>query len=145
MSNQLTPDEVISILSRNKNDIAFILGNGINLHYNKNSASWNSLLFQLWDEYSFKTQSNIPQGISFTEFYDILEIENYQQKEFSGKLQKEVVNALSSWENNNRQNRILNKIQQLNAPLLTTNFDDLIPKTLELELRKLRRNSDVYP
>ena len=68
-----------SIFSRNKTNLAFILGNGINRHYNKNNVSWTDLLLDLWDGHSFGTRSSIPAGITFTEFYDVLEIQNYSQ------------------------------------------------------------------
>lgn len=138
-------EQVQSILLRKKKDIAFIFGNGINRHYNKNNVSWNDLLLDLWDKYTFDTQSIKPPGISFTEFYDVLEIQNYQKENFDKVLQKEVVEIMAEWNPNNDQNLILNKVKKINAPLLTTNFDRLIPLSLELEFRKLERNSDLYP
>ena len=139
--------EVKSIFSRNRNDIAFIFGNGINLHYNKDNVSWNDLLLDLWDEYSFNTQSTIPNGISFTEFYDVLEIQNYASRNFSSILQKNVAEKIEGWQPNESQNLILNKIKNMDVPLLTTNFDDLIKKSLELEFYKLEdtKFTDYYP
>ncbi|MDH5573406.1 MAG: SIR2 family protein [Gammaproteobacteria bacterium] len=127
--------------------MAFIIGNGINLHYNKGKVSWNDLLLDLWDKYSFNTQSTIPEGISFTEFYDVLEIQNYLEGKFSSILQKDVVQRMSGWDPNDLQNLILNKIKELDAPLLTTNFDDLIPQSMGLDFKKLHDTSftDYYP
>ena len=140
-------EDIKSIFSRNKNDLAFILGNGINYHYNKSNVSWTDLLLDLWGEYSFNTQSTIPEGISFTEFYDALEIQNYAESNFSNILQKSVVAKMEKWEPNKSQNLILNRIKELNAPLLTTNFDDLIPKSLDLNFHKLTDEgfTDFYP
>lgn len=139
--------KVKSIFSRNRNDIAFIFGNGINLHYNKDNVSWNDLLLDLWGEYSFNTQSTIPNGISFTEFYDVLEIQNYASRNFSSILQKNVAEKIEGWKPNESQNLILNKIKNMDVPLLTTNFDDLIKKSLELEFYKLEdtKFTDYYP
>jgi len=131
--------KVKSIFTRNRNDLAFIIGNGINLHYNKGNVSWNDLLLDLWDEYSFNTQSTIPEGISFTEFYDVLEMQNYSEGKFSSILQKGVVQKMSGWNPNDSQNLILNKIKDLDAPLLTTNFDDLIPQSMGLDFKKTSR------
>lgn len=52
-----------------------------------------------------------------------------------------------NWRPNDSQNLILNKIKDLNAPVLTTNFDDLIPKSMGLEFRKLDGTAftDFYP
>ena len=44
----------------------------------------------LWAKHSFTTKSEIPLGISLTEFYDVLEIQNFMTKNFSASLQKEV-------------------------------------------------------
>jgi len=139
--------KVKTIFSRNRNDIAFIFGNGINLYYNKDNVSWNDLLLDLWDEYSFNTKSSIPNGISFTEFYDVLEIQNYESRNFSAILQKNVAEKIEDWQPSKSQNLILNKIKNMDVPLLTTNFDDLIKKSLDLEFYKLEdtRFTDFYP
>lgn len=136
-----------SILTRNRNDIAFIFGNGINYYHNENNVSWHGLLLDLWDKYSFNTQSIIPKGITFTEFYDILEIQNYRKKNLGSQLQKDVAELMNAWEPSPSQNIILNRIVELDAPLLTTNFDDLIPKSLELKFYKLQKENftDYYP
>ena len=139
--------DINSIFSRHKNDLAFILGNGINLHYNKDNVSWTDLLLDLWDAHSFNTQSVIPSGITLTEFYDVLEIQNYARENFSGVLQKDVANRMGEWIPNESQNLILNKIKNLDSPLLTTNFDNLIPSSLGLEFKKLpdTKFTDYYP
>ena len=140
-------NNIKSIFSRNINDLAFIFGNGINLHYNKSNVSWSDLLLDLWDAHSFNTKSSIPTGITFTEFYDVLEIQNYSQENFGSILQKDVVARMEKWNPNESQNLVLNKIKNLNAPLLTTNFDNLIPKSLRLDFRKLSGSkfTDYYP
>jgi len=40
------------IISENSENIAFLIGNGINIHYNENNLSWKKLLLELWDKYS---------------------------------------------------------------------------------------------
>lgn len=139
--------EVKHLLERKRFDIAFILGNGINRHYNKDNVSWSDLLINLWDKHSFNTQSTIPKGITFTEFYDALEIENFSKTNFSSLLQKDVADRMIEWSPNASQNLILEKIKSLNAPLLTTNFDDLIPKSLNLDFHKIPESTftDYYP
>lgn len=143
----MSVNNIKSIFSRNRNDLAFIFGNGINLHYNKSNVSWTDLLLGLWDDHSFNTKSSIPTGITFTEFYDVLEIQNYSQDNFGSKLQKDVVARMEKWIPNESQKLVLNKIKKLNAPLLTTNFDDLIPKSLRLDFKKISGSkfTDYYP
>jgi len=143
----MEPKQIKRIISKNSNDIAFLIGNGINHFYNKENLSWNDLLLQLWEKHSFVTVSEIPKGISLTEFYDTLEIQNYSKKDFSSALQKDVQNILQEWVPNKKQNILLNRIKDFKAPILTTNFDDLIPRSMDLEFFNLkgREFTDYYP
>ena len=143
----MTVNDVKWIFQKHSNDIAFLIGNGINLHYRNDSISWKDLLLELWDNYSFDTQTTIPEGISFTEFYDALEIQNVGSDNFSSNLQKEVQGKMANWNPNQSQNLILNRIKELNAPVLTSNFDDLIPKSMGLEFKRLDGYTltDYYP
>ena len=82
------------IISENKNDIAFVIGNGIHNYFrnkdtNYNCMSWSELLKYLWKTFVKKTypsflNSKNSNNISNTEFFDLLEIE------FISKFQKEV-------------------------------------------------------
>lgn len=139
--------EVKNIFQEEANDIAFVIGNGINLHYKNDNISWKDLLLDLWHSHSHDAQSTIPEGISFTEFYDALEIQNYNENNFGSILQREVKSKMVNWKPDKAQNLILNKIRKINAPILTTNFDDLIPKSLDLKFKKLVEKpfTDYYP
>jgi len=143
----MTVNDVKGIFRKYSNDIAFLIGNGINLHYGNDSISWKELLLGLWDNYSFDTQTTIPEGVSFTEFYDALEIQNVEKNNFTSDLQKEVQGKIDNWNPNLSQNLILNRIKDLNAPILTSNFDDLIPKSMGLEFKRLGGYTftDFYP
>ena len=78
MENQIS--EIKSIIDNHKNDISFVIGNGIN-RYN-GEQSWQNMLLKIWNSVKDNTIDAIPQGISFTEFYDIIHIEydNYIRK-----------------------------------------------------------------
>lgn len=145
--HKMNTSEIKRIFSRHSNDIAFLIGNGINLHYKNDNLSWKDLLLDLWDKYSFDTQTIIPDGITFTEFYDALEIQNAEKTNFSSVLQKEVQEKMLNWDSDHSQNLILNRIREMDAPILTTNFDDLIPKSIGLEFKKMEgtRFTDFYP
>ncbi len=119
--------EIKSIIVENIKDIAFLVGNGINRYPNNPSTlSWDELLIELWDTVSSNTLSVRPEGISNTEFYDILELENAKEK----NLQKEFCNFLSSWQPLNHHLVITDKIKEWKAPLLTTNFDKTLKKSI---------------
>ncbi|MFY0631922.1 MAG: SIR2 family protein [Flavobacteriaceae bacterium] len=139
--------EVKDIFSREENDMAFLIGNGINLYYEKENISWNNLLLDLWGQHSSNAQSSIPDGISFTEFFDALDIQNTHQDNFSSVLQRDVQQRMIQWSSQSSKNLILEKIKAIDAPILTTNFDDLIPKAMGLEFKRMENTSftDYYP
>ena len=62
-----------TILNNHKATTAFLIGNGIHYQYKDCNIPWKKLLEDLWSEYTRK-QEEIPTGISFTEFYDIIEL-----------------------------------------------------------------------
>ena len=62
-----------TILNNHKATTAFLIGNGIHYQYKDCNIPWKKLLKDLWSEYTGK-QEDIPTGISFTEFYDIIEL-----------------------------------------------------------------------
>lgn len=142
-------EEVRNILDNNCNNLAFLLGNGINRYYKNESISWEKLLLDLWNNFSSpdNMQNEIFKGISFTEYYDAIEIQNFRENNFGSRLQKEVKEKMVPWKPDFHQNKILNKIKDYNAPILTTNFDNLIPQSKELDFFKLHSKgfTDYYP
>ncbi len=143
----MTNQEVKETFERNRNDIAFLLGNGINIHFGNDGISWKDLLLDLWKDHSFNTQSIIPEGVTFTEFYDALEIQNVSIHNFSSEVQKSVQEKMMNWRSNSRQNMMLDAIKTYNVPILTTNFDELIPQSMNLEFHRMQeyKFTDFYP
>ncbi len=139
--------QIKQVFAENADNIAFLAGNGINLYYKNDKISWNDLLLELWDNYSLNEKTKIPEGISFTEFYDALEIQHAANRNFSNTLQKDVQEKMRIWKVDHAQNLILNRIKEMGAPLLTTNFDDLIPDSMGLDFRKMgvSKFTDFYP
>jgi len=146
----MTSSEIKNIIHSNQEDISFLIGNGINKHYNDSVASWDDLLLELWNYTNPQdrvAQTKIPLGISFTEFYDVLNINNNAEKSFESKIQKKVKDIILQWEANSAQNLMLNKIAEYNVPVLTTNFDELFKQTMGLEFFKITNEhfTDYYP
>ena len=145
----ISPFEIKEIMNQNGRNSAFIIGNGINRYYSKENLSWEKLLLDLWNKYTASDlqQTRIFKGISFTEFYDAIEIQNTDRDKFDSTIQKQVKTKMENWEPNHHQNLILDKIRDFDAPILTTNFDDLIPKSLSLNFYKLKNKgfTDFYP
>lgn len=140
----MTTDDIKNIFERNKRDIAFVVENGINRYPdNPNASSWDEILISLWDKVSFQTLYRRPKGISLTEFYDILELENTQDI----NLQKEVSSLMKKWNPLKHHGRIINRIRELNAPVLTTNFEETFAKTFDYQLMRTQEEgfTDFYP
>ena len=78
----------------NKHDLAAIIGNGIHLYQEKHrninyAKSWNNLLIEIWDTYNSKTiNNNIFDGVSYTEFYDLIELICNRSAEFNLQMQQ---------------------------------------------------------
>jgi hypothetical protein len=136
--------KIKNIIDKNKENIAFLIGNGINRYANeRKNLSWEDLLKRLWNEITNKPMPNIPEGISLTEFYDVLDIENTERI----NLQKKVSRLLDSWNPLTHHNRIIEKIQSINAPVLTTNFDEILAKTFGYKTYRITNVgfTDFYP
>jgi len=140
----MTTTEIKEIITRNQGDIAFVIGNGIN-RYSKHAEilSWDDLLMSLWEKVSLHTLTKRPNGVSLTEFYDILELENIHEK----NMQKIVADLMSAWIPQSHHYLISARIKQLNAPILTTNFEETFAKTFGYQLLRTDQNSftDFYP
>ncbi len=136
--------EIRHIIESNQNDIAFVIGNGINRYANeRNDLSWEDLLVRLWHEVTEKPLPNIPAGISLTEFYDVLDLENTKKI----NLQKKVSQLMDSWKPLNHHRRIIEKVRSINSPVLTTNFDEALAKTFDFSMFRTTGISftDFYP
>lgn len=75
----MTEIELKQIISENKNNIAFVIGNGIHYQYHDCDITWDGLLKELWKEYTGEDNIDL-DGISFTEFYDIIEMKAYKYR-----------------------------------------------------------------
>ncbi len=140
--------EIQRLLKEEADSIAFLIGNGINLHYKNDTVSWQNLLLQLWNRYNAdRYLEEIPDGVTFIEFYDALEIQNIHLEDFGNRLQKVVQEEMIQWNASEDQNLILKRIQGMNAPILTTNFDKLMSETLKLSFHKIKQAkfTDYYP
>lgn len=138
------------IITKNESDIAFIVGNGIHRYSqngNTNHASWDELLLDLYNRYSDTQLDKIPSGISYPEFYDMIDFkyksnkksnENEEIKEFiSNKLIEYSLNYISP---------MVDFCKDKNIPILTTNFDKSISEHIGNNLFKLNTSfSDYYP
>ena len=153
--------DIEQIIRENQNNIAFIIGNGIHYQYRDCSISWEELLKDLWKVY-VGGERNIPKGTSFTEFYDILELNRFwgsqgvipQDSEQLIQQRNSVKQNVSSKfprKNVYRLRKCIEGMRRLNAPILTTNFDTYISDSVKATLKKLKpidqqyKFTDFYP
>lgn len=157
----MTAEEVKEKINEDRYNIAFIIGNGINRYKNDSSLSWDKLLIDLWKKFFNDQMKTIPKGISNTEFYDILEFEFFKQplaernnkstvlrneKEdissdgksldntpLVGDMQKETARLMRLWKARDHHKKIISKIKELNAPVLTTNYDETLSRSIGLK------------
>lgn len=136
------------IIFDNQSDIAFIVGNGINRFPNNPKAiSWDNLLIKLWAKFSPDIYYEVPKGITITEFYDLLDIANGDSRSTNFSIQKEASNLLSDWTFRNHHTAFVKKAHDIDAPILTTNFDLILPTSLELNQYRTDKKAftDFYP
>lgn len=127
-------------------DLAFVVGNGINRYGNTEDAqSWDHLLLKLWNKYSGTTTSSIPQGITLTEFYDVLDLKGGEDR--PKKLQKEFCNLMKSWKPQAHHKAFIGWAQNHNNPVLTTNFETTLSDCVGAALFHTNSDSftDYYP
>lgn len=102
------------------NRLAIIVGNGINRYAYGNliDTSWSNLLLECWRKNLPITLSKIDNGITFTEFYDIMEFQGE-----SSSIRNSVVDIVNSWSPQPYHAQFREFFQGRNIPVLTTNFD----------------------
>lgn len=108
------------IINKPSHRIAFILGNGINRFAYKDNVdpSWSKLLLDAWDGASFSTKTSIDEGITFTEFYDLLEFESDPKK-----ITQSIIDSIGEWGPTDYHQSLRDALIRLDKPVLTTNFD----------------------
>ncbi len=145
--------EQIKKIFKQENNIAFLIGNGINRYFNTDtSGSWHELLLGLWQKFVGNPKQTIPEGILTTEFYDILLLK-INEKQIDSKInintiQSSIKKEMEKWNPNPKEKNLLQRIQQMNSPILTLNFDDLMKKSLKLRFFKMKKKegfTDFYP
>jgi hypothetical protein len=128
----------------------FLIGNGINRFNqkkNEEDVSWEGLLLEIYNTFSSRPRNFIPEGIALTEFYDVIDLQHGEHLKSS--LQEEFVRQLD-WKPKSHHVDIVSKIKELNAPILTTNFDFVLQKASQSQMfrhrqKGLRLLSDYYP
>jgi len=135
-------------LIRQEQDIAFVIGNGINRYPNNPKAlSWEELLLKLWHKFSPDVFNFVPKGITTTEFYDLLDLASIETANSPFQIQKEVSRLLSGWQPFDHHVSFVQWARQHEAPILTTNFDLTLSSLPFMQQYRFKTTSftDFYP
>ncbi len=137
-----------TVLSKHHQNLALIIGNGVNRYNNSNQGlSWNDLLTRLNNEQS-KTNKNIPKELSLIEFYDLLELAEDSNSIRRETLQKRFANLIGEWKPSEQHRKIVKWSLSKNIPILTTNFDNTFGEAAECrEAKKVTKDgfTAFYP
>lgn len=112
-----------TLLKRREPDLALVIGNGINRHANAAATnSWDALLIGIARD-CIPGVSTVPPGTALTEFYDVIELQSHGR---TGAMQAEFCKSMSDWRPFPHHRRIMEWALCHRAPVLTTNFDDVL-------------------
>lgn len=120
------------LLRRHGNDIALVIGNGINRYGNADSVnSWNKLLIAIARDCT-PNISSVPKGTALTEFYDVVELKSHGK---TGDLQSEFCQLMAGWHPFPHHRRIMDWARKRKVPVLTTNFDSVLNEASDSEFQ----------
>ncbi len=136
-----------NLLKRHKSNLALVIGNGINRYDNAaNNNSWENLLWELSKKYLNSRKSEIPEGITPTEFYDVLELKA-NSSILGENLQQNFCDLMSDWTPHDHHRWIAKWAVTHNIPILTTNFEKTLGDAVDCDLHHITTNgfTDFYP
>jgi hypothetical protein len=139
--------EIKSILNRKTSDLALVIGNGINLYGpSQNTNSWYDLLVKLSKKHLPESQGTIPDGISLTEFYDVLELKT-PPRVTEHTLQQGFCDLMKNWKFYKHHEHVVNWAAEANVPILTTNFEQVLANAGDCKMYRTQKGgfTDFYP
>jgi hypothetical protein len=131
------------LLRRHVNDLALLIGNGINRYGGAGINSWDALLIEIAHDCAIDV-GGVPPGTALTEFYDILELKGTAR---TTTLQGEFCKLMAHWRPLGHHRTIMGWAQRHDVPVLTTNFDEVLSEAAEARFFRpdQRPFTDFYP
>jgi hypothetical protein len=142
-----TPASLHALLDATKDDVALFVGNGINRYdAPAGTNSWEGLLTQLARKHIDPDHQRIPEGISPTEFYDMLELAA-ERSSGSTSLQAQFCEQMNTWRPLAQHARVVRWAARWAVPLLTTNFDETLSQAAAARRRRCGKDrfTAFYP
>ncbi len=139
------------LLVQNSSNVALVIGNGINRYGSADQTnSWEALLLQLAAKHHIPVGNAIPEGITLTEFYDLLELKKPATpaptpREIS--FQKDFCASMKEWQVYPHHEHVVGWARRHQVPILTTNFDDILSRagSCRLLAGPSPKFTDYYP
>jgi hypothetical protein len=131
------------VLRENSDDLALVIGNGIHRYGPQRVNSWDNLLLKLAHQHDVELEK-MPVGASATEIFDVIEL---HARGRSGELAKKFCDLMSDWRPLEHHREIMDWSVRHAAPVLTTNFDQVLSAAAGAELMRTRVKgfTDWYP
>lgn len=121
-----------TLLAQRGGELALVIGNGINRHANAAQVnSWDNLLVEIARD-CIPGVRTVPAGTALTEFYDVVELKS---RAGAGALQAEFCKLMADWRPFAHHRRIMDWAIRHRAPVLTTNFDDVLSQAAACEFQ----------
>jgi len=121
-----------TVLRQHASNLALLVGNGINRHSNSAAVnSWDDLLVDVARD-CIPGVREVPPGTALTEFYDVVELKS---RTSAGDLQAEFCKSMVDWRPFPHHRRIMGWAVNHGAPVLTTNFDDVLSQAANCEFQ----------
>ena len=127
-------------------ELALVIGNGINQYGNCDEMnSWDNLLMKLARDYIDREFDGKLDGVSLTEFYDVLEFGALDKAKINSKqqgkdekinLQERFCELMSAWKPETHHESMVKYCNDKRIPILTTNFDTVLSDAIECKLYK---------
>jgi len=124
-----------SLLQSQRDDLALVIGNGINRYDAPPGAnSWEELLATLARDCIDPAQHGVPAGVSPTEFYDIVDLA--AARDITDNLQVQFCRLMAGWTPLPQHGRVTAWARRWSVPILTTNFESTLAEACGATLRR---------
>lgn len=136
-----------TLLQRQHADLALVIGNGINRYGPAGATnSWNDLIRTLAQKRLGPALSQIPAGISLTEFYDLIDLARPGRAPVAS-LQQAFCDLMEQWQSHDQHRHAMRWALAAQVPVLTTNFEATLADAVGSSLYRLGDLpfTDFYP
>lgn len=136
-----------TLLRQNRDDLALLVGNGINRYGPAGATnSWSDLIRTLARRRLGPRQAQIPSGMSLTEFYDLLDLAKPRRTPVAS-LQQEFCDLMARWQSHDQHRRVALWALTAQAPILTTNFETTLADAVDCSPHRVEGMpfTDFYP